>query len=56
MKPSPLEITERLEQLRLLENGLSLYVEPVPFDTVGVDTEGDVPRVEALLRERHGLP
>ncbi len=55
MKPSPLEITERLEQLRLLENGLSLYVEPVSFDTVGVDTEADIPRVEALLRERHGV-
>jgi 3-deoxy-manno-octulosonate cytidylyltransferase (CMP-KDO synthetase) len=47
---SALEKTERLEQLRLLENGLALYVEPVEFDTVGVDAEDDVPRVEALLR------
>jgi len=54
LKPSPLEQVERLEQLRLLENGLALYVEPVEFDTVGVDTEGDIPRVEALLRERFG--
>ncbi len=52
LAPSPLEQTERLEQLRLLENGLALYVEAVDFDTVGVDTEADVPRVEALLRER----
>ncbi len=45
-----LEQVERLEQLRLLENGMALYVEPVAFDTVGVDTEDDLLRVEALLR------
>jgi 3-deoxy-manno-octulosonate cytidylyltransferase (CMP-KDO synthetase) len=54
LQASPLEQTERLEQLRLLENGLALYVEAVEFDTVGVDTEADILRVEALLRERHG--
>lgn len=53
LQPSPLEQTERLEQLRLLENGLALYVEPVDLDTVGVDTADDVERVEALLRQRH---
>jgi 3-deoxy-manno-octulosonate cytidylyltransferase (CMP-KDO synthetase) len=52
LAPTPLEQTERLEQLRLLENGLALYVEAVDFDTVGVDTAADIPRVEALLRER----
>jgi 3-deoxy-manno-octulosonate cytidylyltransferase (CMP-KDO synthetase) len=45
-----LEQTERLEQLRFLENGVSLYVEPTDFDTIGVDTEDDLRRVEALLR------
>ena len=55
LAPTPLEQTERLEQLRLLENGLALYVEPVDFDTVGVDTEADIPRVEALLRQRFSL-
>ena len=44
-----LEHTERLEQLRFLENGISLYVEPTEFDTIGVDTEEDLRRVEALL-------
>lgn len=52
---SPLEQTERLEQLRLLENNVGLYVEPAEFDTVGVDTEADIPRVEALLRLRHSI-
>jgi len=47
---STLEQTERLEQLRFLENGISLYVEPTDFDTIGVDTEDDLSRVEAILR------
>jgi len=45
-----LERSERLEQLRFLENGVSIYVAETPFDTVGVDTEEDVRRVEEILR------
>ena len=52
LKPSELEQTERLEQLRLLENGISLYVAETPFDTIGVDTEDDLRRVEAILQGR----
>ncbi len=47
-----LERTERLEQLRFLENGLSVFVEAVERDTVGVDTEEDLLAVEAVLRDR----
>ena len=47
---SALERTERLEQLRFLENGIDIHVEPTDFDTIGVDTEEDLHRVEALLR------
>jgi 3-deoxy-manno-octulosonate cytidylyltransferase (CMP-KDO synthetase) len=47
---SPLERVERLEQLRFLENGVPIFVGETPFDTVGVDTEEDVQRVEAILR------
>ena len=50
LPPSALEQTERLEQLRFLENGIDIYVEPTGFDTIGVDTEEDLHRVEALLR------
>jgi 3-deoxy-manno-octulosonate cytidylyltransferase (CMP-KDO synthetase) len=46
---SALERTERLEQLRFLENGLALYVEPTEHDTIGIDTEADLRLAEQLL-------
>jgi 3-deoxy-manno-octulosonate cytidylyltransferase (CMP-KDO synthetase) len=49
LRPSALEHIERLEQLRFLENGIDIYVEPTDFDTIGVDTQEDLHRVEALL-------
>ena len=49
-----LEQAERLEQLRLLENGIDVYVAPAPFDTIGVDTEADLQRAEAVLLSRRG--
>jgi 3-deoxy-manno-octulosonate cytidylyltransferase (CMP-KDO synthetase) len=49
---SSLEHSERLEQLRFLENGLSIHVAETPYDTVGVDTEEDLRRVEKILGER----
>ena len=51
LEPSTLEQTERLEQLRLLENGIGIYVADAPRDTIGVDTEEDLVRAEAVLRE-----
>ena len=47
---SALERSERLEQLRFLENGITIYVVETPFDTVGVDTEEDLQRVEKILK------
>jgi 3-deoxy-manno-octulosonate cytidylyltransferase (CMP-KDO synthetase) len=55
LPPSALERIERLEQLRLLENGLSLYVEPTPYDTIGIDTEADLLAAEQLLLARSTL-
>ncbi len=49
LPPSPLEKLERLEQLRFLENGIAIYVADAPRDTIGVDTEEDLVRAEALL-------
>ena len=47
-----LERSERLEQLRFLENGIGIHVRETPYDTVGVDTEEDMRRVEEILRSR----
>lgn len=52
LEPSPLELAERLEQLRMLENGIDLYVGLAEGDTIGVDTEADRRRVEEILRRR----
>jgi len=49
---SSLEKIERLEQLRFLENGVPIYVGETPYDSVGVDTEDDLQRVEEILRKR----
>ncbi|HVJ05123.1 MAG TPA: 3-deoxy-manno-octulosonate cytidylyltransferase [Candidatus Saccharimonadales bacterium] len=47
---SELERSERLEQLRFLDHGVNIYAAETPFDTVGVDTEEDLRRVEEILR------
>ncbi len=51
LPPSPIERLERLEQLRLLENGIAIYVADAPRDTIGVDTEEDLLRAEAFLSQ-----
>ena len=50
LPPGWLERLERLEQLRLLENGIDIYVANAPRDTIGVDTEEDLLRAEKLLQ------
>ena len=46
---SSLELSESLDQLRFLQNGIPIYVAETPHDTVGVDTEADLQRVIAMF-------
>jgi 3-deoxy-manno-octulosonate cytidylyltransferase (CMP-KDO synthetase) len=45
MRPSPLEKLEKLEQLRALENGYRIKVNPVNYEPLSVDTPEDLQKV-----------
>jgi 3-deoxy-manno-octulosonate cytidylyltransferase (CMP-KDO synthetase) len=49
LPPSPLERTEKLEQLRALENGYRIAVPTTDHSPVGVDTPDDLARVLKML-------
>jgi len=52
LPPSPLERTENLEQLRLLEHGIPIRVLETREATIGVDTEEDLQAVVSLVASR----
>lgn len=49
LAPTPLEVSESLEQLRALENGIPIRVLIAARGAVGVDTAEDLERVEQML-------
>jgi 3-deoxy-manno-octulosonate cytidylyltransferase (CMP-KDO synthetase) len=51
----PLEQTERLEQLRALENGYRIRVVETEYESLGVDTPADLERVEKLFAWANGV-
>ena len=48
---SSLEMAEKLEQLRVLEEGFKIKVVETKFDTVGVDTPEDLEKVKSYLEK-----
>jgi len=51
LSDSFLEQSEKLEQLRFLENGIDLKVIEVNDDSIGVDTEEDFKKVEEIIKK-----
>jgi 3-deoxy-manno-octulosonate cytidylyltransferase (CMP-KDO synthetase) len=49
---SPLEALEKLEQLRALEAGLSLYAAAVSHAPIGIDTPEDLTHLQEFLEKR----
>ena len=52
LKASFLENHEKLEQLKWLENGISIRMIESRNDSIGVDTEEDIKRVEELMNKK----
>ncbi len=53
LPPSFLEINERLEQLRVLENGHSIWAVETNHETIGIDTEEDLEKARSVIAS-HG--
>ncbi len=51
MKPTPLEEAEKLEQLRVLENGYRIKVIETQYNSIGVDTKEDLERVREIFNK-----
>ena len=49
---SKLELVEKLEQLRALENGMKIKVVVTDYQSVAVDVPADIEKVEKILRAR----
>jgi 3-deoxy-manno-octulosonate cytidylyltransferase (CMP-KDO synthetase) len=49
LEPTPLERAESLEQLRALEHGIRIKAVESAYDSIGVDTPGDLEQVRRLL-------
>ena len=54
LPPAPLELVERLEQLRALAAGWAIRVLTARGESLGVDTPADLARAAALLAAREG--
>ncbi|KAJ1381513.1 Nucleotide-diphospho-sugar transferase [Sesbania bispinosa] len=53
LQPTPLQLEEDLEQLKVLENGYKMKVIKVNHEAHGVDAPEDVEKIESLMRERN---
>jgi 3-deoxy-manno-octulosonate cytidylyltransferase (CMP-KDO synthetase) len=52
LPPAPLELTEKLEQLRLLHHGIRIRMAEVAEKAIGVDTTEDLDKARELFISR----
>ncbi len=52
LKPTPLELAEKLEQLRAMENGVMIRAAVRKVESIAVDVPADVKKVEKYLKKR----
>ena len=52
LEPTPLEIAESIDMMRVLENGLKVKMVPTTRRTYPVDTEEDLKKVEKMILEK----
>ncbi|MGE4564927.1 MAG: 3-deoxy-manno-octulosonate cytidylyltransferase [Victivallaceae bacterium] len=53
LPPGRLEMCEKLEQLRALENGIGIYVHISNLESIGVDTPQDLAEAEQRLQRKN---
>ena len=51
LQPTPLEIAESIDMMRVLEHGMNVKMVPTKYQTYAVDTAEDLIRVEILMEE-----
>ncbi|MBU0543741.1 MAG: 3-deoxy-manno-octulosonate cytidylyltransferase, partial [Proteobacteria bacterium] len=49
MEPTPLEVAESVDMMRILEHGFKVRMAPTKFNTQAVDTPEDLKKVEQLI-------
>jgi 3-deoxy-manno-octulosonate cytidylyltransferase (CMP-KDO synthetase) len=54
LAPTPLEIAESVDMMRVLEHGESVRMVPTRHESQSVDTEADLIKVERLMRDERG--
>jgi 3-deoxy-manno-octulosonate cytidylyltransferase (CMP-KDO synthetase) len=52
LSPTPLEIVEAVDMMRVLEHGMKVRMIPTRFDTQAVDTPADLEKVTKLMAEQ----
>ena len=51
LAPTPLEVAESVDMMRILEHGMKVRMAPTKHDTQAVDTLEDLKKVERLMRD-----